>query len=85
MIMDPISRVQAMNSEFQVPALNLSHYADFGFHQYFLYMGSFTTPDCNEGVKWVLPTAFSYVSKKQVIFECLIWLQSLFSLWYKVA
>ena len=64
--MQPLQRVQLKDQSVHVQKLNLSHYVNFAFHEYFTYDGSLTTPSCNQGVKWILPMSFSYLTRKQV-------------------
>ena len=59
-----MSKIVAEKTEIDVQNLNMSDIANLEFHEYFLYMGSLTTPGCNEGVKWILPTAFSHISSR---------------------
>ena len=37
--------------------------------RYFLYSGSLTTPKCQEVVKWIVSTSFSYITQEQVHFK----------------
>jgi len=45
---------------------NVSQHANLDFHNYFLYSGSLTTPNCNEGLKWIVSASFSGVTCDQM-------------------
>lgn len=61
-----MSNVLSANQETEISHLNISNYFDTNFDHYFLYTGSLTTPTCNEGVHWIVPTSLSYVNEKQL-------------------
>ncbi len=64
--MGSVGKVCHPGKSVHVPAMNISTHFHLDFHKYFLYSGSLTTPTCNEGVKWIVPTCFSYVTCQQV-------------------
>ncbi len=63
--MGAVSKVLYPGKSTHVPAMNSSTHFHVEFREYFLYSGSLTTPGCNEGVKWIIPTCFSYVTCPQ--------------------
>ncbi len=64
----PVSKVPLPGQETQVEGLDLSQFAPIArsTDEYFMYVGSLTTPTCDEGVKWIITKKTTHITEKQM-------------------